>query len=322
MKRFLYLGVAVLVVVIGWTLAWYWAAGEVRKGADMLAEADGIANPRLTCNTLDVAGFPFRFDVTCAGATIVSGDLTVSLAGLKATVLVYRPTHALASAKGPLTLTDAFSGGSSRVDWTGMELSARLEGWRLGRVSLVADTLSWNDTLLGDMLIARADHFEAHLVDIPERHQAEEGVAALAFYAKSDRVEAPGLAIEDGDLSFEAELSALPDDVRSFADPAAIERWRQLGGTLDIFALKGTDGDTSIDGSGTLALNNAAQLEGEVTIASKGVVETLEPLLAPGMGPLVFGSPAADGTYSQTLKITGGVVYSGMLAVGAVPPLL
>ena len=54
--------------------AWLFFAGEVKKSVQSLAAADGITNPKLTCGTLNVNGFPFRFDVTCAGATLVSAN--------------------------------------------------------------------------------------------------------------------------------------------------------------------------------------------------------------------------------------------------------
>jgi hypothetical protein len=322
MKRFVFLGLAVFLVVALWSGAWVWAAGEIRKGAALLAEADGVTTPRVTCASLDVAGFPFRFAVTCADAEIISGDLVTNVAGIEAQVLVYRPTHVLASVKAPATLADAFTGSSSRIDFSGMQLSASLEGWRIGRVSLTADDLSWTDTLYGDLLLARSTHFEAHLLDIPEQHQPETQSAALAGYAKADRVTAPGLAIEDGDLSFEAELSEVPDDVRNFADPLAVMRWRERGGELNIFAIKGTDGDSFIEGTGRLAIDTSAQLQGELNISSKGVAETIAPLFAPGIAPLILGSPDAEGTYSQKLTIDQGIVYSGMLAVGQLPPLM
>jgi hypothetical protein len=203
-----------------------------------------------------------------------------------------------------------------------MQLSASLEGWRIGRVSIVADNLAWTDTLLGEQLLAKSVHFEAHLLDIPEQHQPETQSAALAGYAKAERVNAPGLGINDGDLSFEAELSEVPDDIRNFTDPLAVMRWRERGGELNIFAIKGTDGDSFIEGSGKLAIDISAQLQGELTLASKGVAETIAPLFAPGIAPLILGSPDAEGKYSQKLTISQGVVYSGMLAVGQFPPLM
>ena len=98
MKRIIYLGIAVFAVMLLWCGAWLYAGNEVKKAVLSLATADGESAPKLSCDSLDVAGFPFRFDVTCTGATLVSQDTTVAVAELRASVLVYDPWHALAFA--------------------------------------------------------------------------------------------------------------------------------------------------------------------------------------------------------------------------------
>src|SRR5687768_7983642 len=106
MKRFVYLGLAVVGVVLLWTGAWFLISSEIRRNVTALAEADGIAAPRLTCEGLAVTGFPFRFDLACDNAVLTQADLSATLSGLRASVLVYRPTHVLVSARPPLTLSD------------------------------------------------------------------------------------------------------------------------------------------------------------------------------------------------------------------------
>src|SRR5690606_13715664 len=109
-KRIIILGSVVLAVVALWSVAWVVLADIVKTNIELLADADGVTTPRITCETLHVGGYPFRFDADCVAAQIVSGDVTVEVPGIRASILVYAPTHVLASAQGPLQLSDNFTG--------------------------------------------------------------------------------------------------------------------------------------------------------------------------------------------------------------------
>jgi hypothetical protein len=321
MKRIIALGIVVFLVVAAWSGAWLFFASEVKKSVLSLAEADGITNPKLTCGTLNVNGFPFRFDVTCADATLVSSDISANVPELRATVLVYNPTHALIFAKAPLAISDAFTGSRQRLDWTNLEASARFDNWRIARISVLGDNFELNDALVGDTLLGKAKHAEFHLIDIPERHDAAKGLAALANYAKIDGLNAPGLQINDANTAFETDISGLPDDIRAIAFPELVQRWQRAGGKLEHIKFTGDDGGNNFDITGTLGLDDAGHVEGQLVALSKGVVERLGNLIPPDMRPMLLGTPAADGTYKQTLNIRGGVVFSGILPAASLPAL-
>lgn len=321
MKRIGFLIALVLVVVVGWTAAWFWLSGEIRRNVVALAEADGVTSPRVTCDTLNIAGFPFRFDLTCAGAAVTSGDVTAKVAELRATVLVYRPTHALAFAKAPILLDNSFTGQKSRLDFTDMEMSARLDGWRIARISVIADALRWTDTVFGETLLAETDHAEVQILDIPEQHDAAKGLAALATYTTFTGLKAPLITVDDANITLEAELTAVPDDVRNFGDPALLQRFIANAGKLNLVSLRGEDGEASFDGSGSFALNASGTLDGKLALASKGVVDRIEQLFPGSMNPIVVGSAAADGTYTQNFAIAGGVIYAGIIPLGVIPPV-
>ena len=330
MNRFVWLGLVVLLLAGLWSAGWFYAAGETRNAVAALGAAD--RDPRLACGTLDITGFPFRFDLACTGASIVGGAVTTTVAGLKASVLVYNPTHAVISAQSPITVADAFTGSQRRIDFESAEGSVRVEtgdllkglggeGWRLARASLVADGVSLTDTLTVETLLLSASHLEAHLLDMPERHEPETGLAALAAYARMDDVQAPALAITGGEASLEAELSGLPDDLRQFATPDALVRWRDAGGQLKLVSLDGTAGEEFLRSSGTLALDSAARVEGQIQLASKGLVERSGTLIPEDWKGIVLGQQAADGSYSQTLNLRGGFIFAGLLPVGQLEPL-
>ena len=97
-KRIIILGSVVVGILALWSVAWFVLAGIVRQNVEAQALADGVTTPRLTCGTLSVSGFPFRMDVGCDAAQISLNDVILDLPGLRATMVVERPTLVIASA--------------------------------------------------------------------------------------------------------------------------------------------------------------------------------------------------------------------------------
>ncbi|KRA44753.1 DUF2125 domain-containing protein [Devosia sp. Root635] len=320
-KRIIILGCVVVAVVVLWSAAWLVLAGVVKQNVLALAEADGITTPSLSCEALSVGGFPFRFDVDCVTARIVSGDIVVDVPGIRASIRVYAPFHMLASAKGPLQLTDSFTGTRNGVAWSTLEASIRLDNWRIARASVSGADLVWTDALFGDAVIAQSPLVEVHLFDIPEQHDAERHLAALALYARADTVAWPGLTLSDTNAEVQLELSGLPDDVRTWGDPMLLAAMQQAGGKLNIVSVHGTDATSTLDASGEMRLDPQGQLDGEITVASTGVAERIGPLLQEPWRTLVLGSPRPDGSHANQINFRAGAMFSGLVPIAAVPPL-
>lgn len=320
MKRFVYLIVTLLVLMLLWCIGWVVVAEMAKAGVRSLADADGVANPRLTCDGLGVGGFPFGLDLTCTKARIASQDMRVDLAGFEAHWSLGQPTRLALAAQGPAELADAFTGSRQSLAFTDARASAQLEGLRIGRVSLHLAEVTLSDMLFGSLL-AKVGSVEADLVDIPEQHDAQNHLSALAGYLTLDGIDLPGAGILDGRTSLEAEVDGLPDDIRGFAGPDLVARWRAAGGKLKLVSFKGDDAQSSFDSSGEVSLDANARLEGQVTVSSNNIVERTGNLVPPEWKPLILGAQAADGSYSQTLNIRGGTVFSGIIPIGEIPPL-
>jgi hypothetical protein len=245
----------------------------------------------------------------------------VTAAGVKASAEVYNPTHVLVFAQSPVSIADAFTGSQSRVDFDSAEASARLIGWRIGRVSVIVEKPVWNDSVLEDRLIAKADHAEAHLVDLPQQYDAKAGLAALGEYVQIDGLNAPGFNIAAGKTKFQGELTKVPDDVRTYGDADLVKRWQAAGGEFKLIGLDGDDGATHFDATGTLSLDAQGRLNGNLKLNSKGVVERLGAVIPEQYKGLIVGGQAADGSYSQSVTIAAGVVLSGLMPAGVIPPL-
>lgn len=320
-KRIIILGSVVVAVIVLWSAAWLVLAGVVRQNIEALALADGVTAPRISCETLGIGGFPFRFDADCSGANVVSGDIVMDVPGISASIRVYAPTHMLVSAQGPLQLTDSFTGTRNGVAWSRLQASVRLDNWRIARASISGADLVWSDTLFDDAVIAQSPLAEIHLFDIPEQHDAERHLAALALYARAEHLAWPGLTLTDTNAEIQLELSGLPDDVRNWSDPLLLPALQQAGGTLKIVAIRGTDADSVLDAQGELGLDPQGMVEGQIGITSTGVAERLGPLLQEPWRTLVLGTPGADGSHVNQLNFRAGGIFSGLVPIASLPPL-
>jgi hypothetical protein len=320
-KRIIILGSVVVAVVVLWSAAWLVLSGVIRQNVEALALADGVTTPNVSCQTLDVTGFPFRFDLDCGAARIVSGDIVVDVPAIRASARVYAPTHLLVSALGPLQLTDSFTGTRNAVAWSALDASLRLDNWRMARGSISARDVVWSDTLFGDAVIAQSSLVEIHLMDIPEQHDPERRVASLALYAPVQNLAWPGLTLTDTNADVQMELSGLPDDIRNWGDPQVLRAMQAANGALKIVAIHGTDANSVLDAQGELRLDPQGLLEGQIGITSTGVAERIGPLLEEPWRTLVLGTPTADGSHANQLNFRAGGIFSGLVPIASVPPL-
>jgi hypothetical protein len=319
-KRIIILGLVILVVIAAWTGGWLYLSMLVRQNLTALADADGVNTPKVTCATLDIGGYPFWMDVTCSGMGVVQGDATISVGAVKATVLAYDPFHVLLIGTSPLTVEDAFTGSKVRLDWKNLEASGRIStGFRLERVSIVGETLALSDAVGTDIELGKADHAEFHLLDVPSLYDATKHLAALRLYSVIEGLAVPGAEITAGQSTLDATISNLPDDVRTYNDPALLRRWQAAGGKLKLNGFKGSEGAEIFAVTGNLALDQQGRPTGQLNINSKGLVERFGAMIPAQAQSLVLGNKAADGSYSQTLNLSNGLIFSGILPLGSVP---
>ena len=334
MRKFAWLAVVVVLVVGGWIAGWLYAAGEARTQIEQLASNDGETAPRFTCDRLNISGFPFRFDLDCSDATLVDRDLTVTFAGLRASVLAYNPAHMIVSAKGPFAYADAFSGSQRRLDFSKLDGSLRLtaadaikglsgEGWRVARLSVEADELIVTDIVAGNVFEASTRHIEAHLVDVPEQLDRSAGTATLAQYVAVEGLTLPGVTIGDGDLTLEAQLTGLPADIRDFGVGDAVRNWQAAGGTLKVARLAGTQSspEEAFDVNGEFRLTGGGYVEGQLNYTTKGVLDRLSQIVPTVQLAMLRGAPQPDGSFANSLTVNDGQVRLLTFVFAELPPL-
>ena len=321
MKRFVNLIVLFIIITAGWTGAWLFASAKIRElvKKEFSALADNPQN--LSCSSIDIAGFPFRFDITCTSLTIHDFDRTMNLPELKLTALVYQPTHLLAFARGPARMTDSFTGARKELRWNSLEVSLRTNGWALARFSLQAEGLAFMDTLGGETRIATADLMEIHLLDEESAYDEKNNLARIAIAARLD-----GLSLSDFDLqearsTLEARLNQMPDDLRLWQPEIISANWYRSGTGLELVRFEGSDALSSFSVTGNLTTTPQNLLTGNFDFFSKNISDRLEKNLSPTVRQVAFGAKSEDGQNYQSYELVHGVVLAGNVPVATIPPM-
>ncbi len=321
MNRFKTLAIIVVIILAGWTGAWVFVSTKIQQMAQAQFAALKDQPQNIDCENLDISGFPFRFDVTCTNLAVHDLDRTISIPQVKLTVLVYRPTHALLFARGPATIQDSFSGARKELRWSSLQASLRTNGWALARFSLQARDLTFLDTLVGDTEIASAGLFEAHLLEEESAYDKQTRRTTIAALARLDGLNVPDADISGANMTMEARLQQMPDDLRLWRPATIAANWNETGTGLELVDLKGADTTSSFSLAGKLTTTPQHMLSGNFDLFSNNISDRLDGIVSPAIRQIAFGSKSDDGQNYQSYSLVHGVVLAGNIPITSLPPL-
>lgn len=318
--RFKFLIGLVIVISVAYSAAWLYGSHLVRTQIEQAMAGYATSASSANCGNLGVGGFPFRFDVTCSSLEITEGDVAISLPRLQATVLVYRPTHLLWFAEGPLSYTDAFTGARQEVRWTQLRGSLRTFYLALSRLSVEGEDVRLVDTLLGEREIATIAHVEAHALDMSELWNELTARSQIAVLVDATGINMAELEIADGAVRLEAEVPGVPDDIRRWSYPTFIVNWRD--DPINLIGLHAEDARSQVEVVGTIGTTLDAHLTGDFDLTTRNLHELLAEFIAPQMLGIFLGQQSDDGSYYRSYSIRDGVLLAGNLPVLVTPPLI
>lgn len=321
MNRFISLMVFIVIVVLGWTAAWFYAANRLTDEAGTYFVGLSTHLQRFECETFDVDGFPFRFDVTCTNAKLTDSDLELSINEIKATVLVYKPTHVLVFAQGPAQVTDSFTGSKREITWDNLSLSLRTNGWALARFSLEAQNLQLFDTIVTKTLLGSVSHAEFHLVEDTQFYDADARITQISAFAKVQDAFMPEFEINDAKIILEASLAAMPDDLRLWSPAIISKNWFDSQTGLNISKLEGSDARSSFSINGNMTATAQSMPNGNFDFFTQNLAQRFEPFIDPVAIQVVFGSQSEDLNRYQSYSVVHGVVLAGNLPIFTLVPM-
>jgi len=279
----------VLIAAIAWSAFWFYAASQVDVVADAWRAREAKWGRVYDCAKRSVAGFPFRLEIRCDGASVSliaqtagqppAAPVTAKLGEILAVAQVYDPKLVIAEFTAPAQI---FEHGSEQPSF--------VVNWSKGRSSIVglpaipqrAD-IEFDDPAIhrldGTMQVpvANAKHVELH------------GRIAQGSPADHPDIESV-LQINQGIIQglhplmaqpFDADIRAMVTGLKDFAPKPWPQRFREIqaaGGHIEIMQSRVQQGELIAVAAGTLSLTANGRLDGELQMTVTGLEHVIPAL--------------------------------------------
>jgi hypothetical protein len=287
--RLFLLPVLLLIAAAAWSAFWFYAASQVEVAADAWRAQEAKSGRVYDCARRSVAGFPFRLEVRCDGATVslvsqtagqaaTQAPITAELAEILIVAQVYDPKLLIAEFTAPATIADRGQQPSMVVNWSKARSSVVGLPAVPQRASIAFDDPEIN-RFNGSMQapLARAKHIELH--------------GRLAEGSALDHpVIETVLKIEGGSLQevhpllaepFDADVRTLLSGLKDFSPKPWPVRFREIqaaGGHAEIVQSRIAQGDLVAVAAGTLGLTAQGRLDGELQMTVAGLEKVIPAL--------------------------------------------
>ena len=280
--------VLLLIAAIAWSAFWFFAASQVEVSADAWRAREAKSGRVYDCARRSVAGFPFRLEVRCDGASVAlvsqtagqasaQTPITAKLGQILVVAQIYDPKLLIAEFTSPATVSDR-------------NAQNFVVNWRLGHSSVVGlpavpqrASIEFDDPAIDRIdasargRLANAKHVELH--------------GRLIEGSPSDRpmIESV-LRISQGSIQgvhpvlvepFDADVRAVVSGLKDFSPKPWPERFREIqaaGGHVEIAQSRIQQGDLVATAAGTLGLSPSGGLEGELQMTVAGLEKVIAAL--------------------------------------------
>jgi hypothetical protein len=287
--RLFILPVLLLMAAAAWSAFWFYAASQVDVNADAWRAREAKSGRVYDCARRSVAGFPFRLEVRCDGASVSLQSQTAGQAATQAPVTaklgeilvvaqIYDPKLLIAEFTAPATISDRGGQPSMSVNWRTARSSVVGLPAVPQRASIVFDDPQV-DRVDASVLtpLARARHVELH------------GRLAEGSAFDHPLIEAV-LKIEGGSVQevhpllaapFDADVRAMLSGLKDFSPKPWPVRFREIqaaGGHVEIVQSRIAQGDLVAVAAGTLGLSPSGRLDGELQMTVAGIEKVIPAL--------------------------------------------
>ena len=286
--RLFFMPVLLLIAAAAWSAFWFYSASKVDETADAWRAREARSGRIYDCASRSVAGYPFRLEVRCDGASVAlvsqtagqaatQTPITAKLGEILVVSQIYDPKLLIAEFTAPATITGP--GQPSMIaNWSKARSSvAGLPGVPQ-RVSLVFDDPAIDRTEgPAPVPLARARYIELHgrLVD-----------GSAVDHPNIETV----LRIEQGSIQevhpllaepFDAEVRTILTGLKDFSPKPWPQRFREIqaaGGHVEIVQSRIQQGELIAVASGSLGLSAEGRLDGELQMTVAGLDKVIAAL--------------------------------------------
>jgi hypothetical protein len=330
-RRYTLLIIAIVLVIAGWSAAWFYGRSVLAGEIDRQIAALNAQDTEISCMDLAIAGFPFRYEVSCR--EVQSADRWGSggsVGGLMAVALIYNPWHVILEAQSPAAFTIPVNGLRGEVTFDTARASVKFSEMSLGSLAAVVEKPEAAVETAFSAGLYAAETAEAHLRTMPDRPQVLEGFLTVADLRLKSLPELQESISLRGHVRIDGGSGLLAGaDLYSLV---------QANGEvpLELVLLETALGESRVTANGGLVLSGDGTLSGSLKVDignAEMLLQTLKPLL-PRDGrtysllenivkSLEPAAAEVDGVRTITLPVAldRGQIRVGFLPVGRIPPL-
>jgi hypothetical protein len=283
--RLFILPALLLIAAAVWSGFWFYAASQVGVRADAWRAQEAKSGRNYDCAKRSVAGFPFRLEIRCEGASVALVSQTASnipftakLGEILVVAQIYDPQRVIAEFAAPASIAIPEQS-PLRVDWSKARASVVGLPAVPQRGSIAFDDVAI-DRINSNSLqvpVARAKHAELH-GRLAEGSPTDRPVIDVVLQLGEGSVQGVHPVMAE---PFNADVRAKLTGLKDFAPKPWPERFREIaasGGKVEIVQSRIQQGEMISVAAGTLALNANGNLDGELQMTVTGL-ERIVPAL-------------------------------------------
>ncbi|MGV8939127.1 MAG: DUF2125 domain-containing protein [Allorhizobium sp.] len=324
-RKFALLGFAILAAVLLYTAGWFYATSLMKDRLTLAFNQDNPAAAAVTCDDMDVRGFPFRLGVYCSRVDIDDNrnGLSATFGAFRSAAQVYAPGHIVWEMDGPAEIRSAL-GVAVQAEWQNLRSSLIAGLGGMDRTSLEAEGLKASITSTIDNRVVDIDatHSELHL-----RREGEDLEAAILFKDIQAVIRDSAIPLPRISASADVTLAGKGDFI-NLNDESGKGLYGASGELRRLVVDLGEGRILTL--SGPFSFGDDGYLSGEMLVAVESIdawsasLQTLVPQSAiqikSGSNMLKALLGGKD-TGSATISIRNGQMSLSFIPLGTIPPI-
>jgi len=286
--RLFFAPVLLLIAAAAWSAFWFYSASKVDETADAWRAREARSGRIYDCASRSVAGYPFRLEVRCDGASVslvsqtagqaaTQTPITAKLGEILVVSQIYDPKLLIAEFTAPATI--AGPGQPSMIaNWSKARSSVVGLPAAPRRISLVFDDPSIDRTDISPQTpLARAKHIELH-GRLVEGSALDHPTIETALRIEQGSVQEVHPLLAE---PFDADVRTMLIGLKDFSPKPWPQRFREIqaaGGHVEIVQSRVQQGDLIAVASGSLGLSAEGRLDGELQMTVAGLDKVIAAL--------------------------------------------
>jgi hypothetical protein len=321
------LPVLLLIAAVVWSGFWFYAASQVGVQADAWRAQEAKSGRNYDCAKRSVAGYPFRLEIRCEGASVALVSQTASnipftakLGEILVVAQIYDPQRVIAEFASPASIAIPEQQ-PLRVDWSKARASVVGLPAVPQRGSIVFDEVAIDRVNSSSLQVpvARAKHVELH-GRLAEGSLTDNPVIETVLQLNEGSVQGVHPVMAE---PFNADVRARLTGLKDFAPKPWPQRFRELaaaGGKVEIVQSRIQQGEMISVAAGTLALNANGNIDGELQMTVTGLERIvpalgIDKILEQGV-PQATLDRVAPGVKTQDLNTLFGALDKAVPGLG------